>query len=133
MRKIIGTVLMIMVLGITGCGKNQEVEMVEEEVLGIENHEEESIVEVEVEESIEEEEFVDIPEEKVINETLLEWLPTGVVGIVSEREKLPELEQAIATYYDIPEEDLDGTRYYYNYVDLDNNGVEEIFAVVIGT
>lgn len=44
----------------------------------------------------------------------------------------PELAEFLAAYYQIPEEEQAETRYYYNYIDLNDDGIEEIFAVVIG-
>lgn len=44
----------------------------------------------------------------------------------------PKLAEFLTAYYQIPEEYQSETRYYYNYVDLDEDGTDEIFAVVIG-
>lgn len=60
------------------------------------------------------------------------WLPAGVDPIMAETEANPELEQAIIEYYEIPEEYWETTKYYYNYVDLNGDGAEEILAVVMG-
>jgi len=60
------------------------------------------------------------------------WLPTGVTQELSETEPLPELAQAIAEQYEIPEEEWANTKYYYNYIDLNGDGTDEIFAVAIG-
>lgn len=49
-----------------------------------------------------------------------------------EEEAYPGLAEFLAAYYQIPEEEQAETRYYYNYVDLNDDGIEEIFAVVIG-
>lgn len=59
-------------------------------------------------------------------------LPAGVTPQPSETEPLPALAQAIIKQYEIPEEEWGNTRYYYNYVDLNGDGTDEIFAVVIG-
>jgi len=61
-----------------------------------------------------------------------EWLPEGVTPVQAETEPLPELARAIAEEYDIPEEEWESTKYYYNYVDLNGDGTDEIFAVVMG-
>lgn len=61
-----------------------------------------------------------------------DWLPSDIKQIKSETDPNPELVRAIIDYYQIPQEDLDTTRYYYNYVDLNNDGTEEILAVVMG-
>lgn len=60
------------------------------------------------------------------------WLPAGVEQVMAETEANPELEQAIIDYYEIPEESRETTKYYYNYVDLNGDGTEEILAVVMG-
>lgn len=59
------------------------------------------------------------------------WLPDEVEKMVSETEAREDLEQAMIDYYQIPEEERSETRYYYNYVDMDNNGEQEVFAMVI--
>lgn len=61
------------------------------------------------------------------------WLPQNVEQIMSETEPNELLKQTIIDYYEIPEEFLEQTKYYYNYVDLNSDGTEEIFAVVIGS
>ena len=69
---------------------------------------------------------------QVIENPLTEWLPEGTLGQYGETEHLPELAAVIAETYDIPEDAWADTRYYYNYVDLNNDGTEEIFAVAMG-
>lgn len=44
----------------------------------------------------------------------------------------PELAEFLINYYQIPEEYQSETRYYYNYIDVNEDGVSEIFAFVIG-
>lgn len=61
------------------------------------------------------------------------WLPQGVEQIKAETEPNELLRQAIVDYYEIPEEYWEQTKYYYNYVDLNGDGTEEIFAVVMGS
>lgn len=63
---------------------------------------------------------------------LNDWLPQGVKQVMEETEPLPELARAIVEEYEIPEEEWANTKYYYNYVDLNDDGTDEIFAVVIG-
>lgn len=64
--------------------------------------------------------------------TFTAWLPAGVEQVMAETEANPGLEQAIIDYYEIPEESREATKYYYNYVDLNGDGTEEILAVVMG-
>jgi hypothetical protein len=59
-------------------------------------------------------------------------LPEGIKGMKAESKPYPELAQLISDYYEIPEEFADTTRYYYNYVDLNNDGENEILVVVMG-
>ena len=50
----------------------------------------------------------------------------------AETEEYPELAEFLITYFEIPEEYLAESRYYYNYVDLNEDGTEEILALVVG-
>ena len=52
--------------------------------------------------------------------------------LLAESEPYPALEQFIIDTYGIPEDFYDKTKYYYNLVDLNEDGREEIFAVVMG-
>lgn len=42
----------------------------------------------------------------------------------------PELSAFLAEYFAVPEEQLAETRYYYNYIDLNEDGADEIVAAV---
>ena len=53
--------------------------------------------------------------------SIIDWLPAGVTPLMSESEKHPELDALIIKQYDIPEDALGGTGYYYNYVDINLN------------
>ena len=44
----------------------------------------------------------------------------------------PDLERAIADYYDIQKEERSSTYYVYNKVDRNGDGTDEIFAVITG-
>lgn len=55
-----------------------------------------------------------------------------VEEVFAESASYPELAEFLTAYYQIPDEYLAKTRYYYNYVDINDDGVQEIFAVVIG-
>lgn len=61
------------------------------------------------------------------------WLPEDVKQEFSETEPNEQLRQTIIDHYQIPEDAWESTKYYYNYVDLDVDGKEEIIAVVIGS
>lgn len=61
------------------------------------------------------------------------WLPQGVEQVLAETEPNELLRQAIIDYYEIPEEFWEQTKYYYNYVDLNGDGTDEIFAVIMGS
>lgn len=50
----------------------------------------------------------------------------------SETADYRELADFLIAYYEIPEEFHKDTRYYYNYVDLNEDGKNEIFVAVIG-
>ena len=60
------------------------------------------------------------------------WVPEGTELRMAQTEHYPELAAVIAETYGIPQEEWGGTRYYYDYVDLNDDGVDEIFAVVMG-
>ncbi len=71
-------------------------------------------------------------EETTIKDVPMVQLPEGIEGMKAEGEAYPDLESLIINYYDIPEEYLGETTYYYNYVDLNNDGKNEMFVVIIG-
>ena len=52
--------------------------------------------------------------------------------IYAEKEKNQELADFLISYYQIPEELCTETRYYYDETDLDEDGTDEIIAVVVG-
>lgn len=60
-----------------------------------------------------------------------EYVPT-VIEMYGEEAPYQELADFLIRYYQIPEEYQSETRYYYNYIDLNDDGVMEIFAIVIG-
>ena len=70
--------------------------------------------------------------EEGVRRELFTWVPEGAPCRLSQTEALPELAAVIAETYQIPEEEWENTRYYYDYVDLNGDGDEEIFAVVMG-
>lgn len=59
-------------------------------------------------------------------------LPEGIEGVFAESEAYPELEQLIIQELEIPDDYLEKTKYYYNYVDLNMDEKDEIFVVVMG-
>ena len=56
----------------------------------------------------------------------------SVETVYAEKEEYPELAAFLISYYQIPQEYFSETRYYYNYIDLDDYGTDEIFAFVVG-
>lgn len=62
-----------------------------------------------------------------------DWLPQGITKLTAETDPYELLQQTIIEYYEIPEEYWGETKYYYNYVDLDGDKNEEVFAVAIGS
>lgn len=60
-----------------------------------------------------------------------EYVPT-ITEVFSEATPYQELADFLTQYYEIPEEYRSETRYYYNYIDLNDDGLMEIFAAVIG-
>lgn len=59
-------------------------------------------------------------------------LPEGIKGIKAETKPNKDLEALIAQEYDIPKEELGQTKYFYNYVNLNNDEYKEIFVVIMG-
>lgn len=105
--------MMAAVLLLGGCGKEKT-----------ENNGEQEIREEEVEMATELEEVYLSAEED-------EYVPT-VIEVFSEDAPYQELADFLTDYYQIPEEYQSETRYYYNYIDLNDDGLMEIFAIVIG-
>lgn len=58
------------------------------------------------------------------------WIPASIQKQYAETKPCPELEKAIADYYDIRKEERTHTSYVYNKVDLNGDGTDEIFAVI---
>jgi hypothetical protein len=56
----------------------------------------------------------------------------AITDLMAETQAYPELKQLIIDTYEVPQDYLSRTKYYYNYVDLNNDGAEEIFVVVMG-
>lgn len=59
-------------------------------------------------------------------------LTENIIGVLAEPEPNKELEATIINYLEIPEDYFSSTKYYYNYVDLNCDGKDEIFTVVMG-
>lgn len=60
------------------------------------------------------------------------WIPASIQKQYAKTSPCPELEKAIADYYDIRKEERTHTSYVYNKVDLNGDGTDEIFAVITG-
>ncbi len=56
----------------------------------------------------------------------------SVSRIYACEEEYKELADFLAEYYRVPQEYRVETRYYYNYMDLNDDGINEIFAVIVG-
>lgn len=107
---------------VTGCTKKHEDTLKKD---SISNTEETAIAEVSglSENEAEEESFLDIFEQE-------DTMPKLEV-IYSEGEENPALATFLQSYFMIPQEYQEESRYYYNYVDLDEDGEEEIVALVV--
>ncbi len=57
---------------------------------------------------------------------------TSIVEQLSETTHNKSLESLIINYYKIPASFYGQTAYYYNYIDLNNDDIDEIIAVLIG-
>lgn len=71
-------------------------------------------------------------EEEVKNDVPMVELPKGIQGEKAETQRLEELRKLIISYYEIPKDYHESTKYYYNRVDLDDDGEEELFVIVMG-
>ncbi|MDF2803076.1 MAG: hypothetical protein K0S61_2979 [Anaerocolumna sp.] len=69
---------------------------------------------------------------EVVKEVPMVELPEGIVGMKAETEPNEDLKNLIKEYMEIPDDFLESTQYYYNYVDLDGDGTDEIFVIVQG-
>ena len=55
-----------------------------------------------------------------------------VVSQYAEETPDPALAEFLISYYQVPDEEQSKTRYYYNHIDLNEDGTDEIFVVVVG-
>lgn len=78
----------------------------------------------------------DVAEQEPDTQQSLFFLSVGeeadVDIVYAEKAEYPELAAFLISYYQIPEKYQSETRYYYNYIDLDDDGMEELFAFVVG-
>jgi hypothetical protein len=66
------------------------------------------------------------------NEVPMLKLPEGITGMKAESKPLKELRDLIIEDMEVPEEYYETTNYFYNYVDLNDDGKDEIFVMVTG-
>ena len=59
-------------------------------------------------------------------------LPEGISGMKAETKPLKELRDLIIEDMEVPEEYYETTNYFYNYIDLNDDGKDEIFVMVTG-
>ena len=104
-----GAIWMIAALGMSGCSTQEKISVGEE-------------ISTETEQVLEEL-FFSAVEDEIENVMTEEY---------SETREYPKLASFLTEYYQIPEEYLQETRYYYNYVDLNEDGAEEIVVLTIG-
>ena len=53
----------------------------------------------------------------------------SVETVYAEKEEYPELAAFLISYYQIPQEYQSETRYYYNYIDLNEDGADELLPL----
>jgi len=73
-----------------------------------------------------------LPDELTFDKDNEYTLSNTIKNVMAKTESYPELESLIISEYDIPTEYFGKTKYYYNYVDLNSDGKEEIFVVIMG-
>lgn len=138
-KKILGSSLLILaVIGMTGCGVNKKDTSASKNV-GIVQAED---IEEKKEESSEEKDSTIKENSEVITEEAtsesndtevpMVELPEGITGMKAEKTVNKQLRDLIIEYMEIPEDYFETTKYYYNYVDLNDDGQDEIFVVVSG-
>ncbi len=59
-------------------------------------------------------------------------LPEGITGMKAETKPFKELRDLIIEDMAVPEDYYETTHYFYNYIDLNDDGKNEIFAMVTG-
>lgn len=110
MKKTLCMVFFLAVLaGTAGCGEKNNADTIEQ-------------TDTQTEKTLEEHFFLAEQDEQNYN----------VLEEYSEDDEYPELAAFLTEYYQIPEEERKETRYYYNYMDLNEDGTDEIVAVTIG-
>ena len=110
MKKTLCMVFFLAVLaGTAGCGEKNNADTIEQ-------------TDTQTEKTLEEHFFLAEQDEQNYN----------VLEEYSEDEEYPDLAAFLTEYYQIPEEECQETRYYYNYIDLNEDGTDEIVAVTIG-
>ena len=132
MKKLVTLLLLVFVVTsfVVGCGTNQEAKVKKgagakaEEKAQISGW---SVFESDVE--INKKESNGTPG----SDRLVATYTTRIMGLTSEKEPLAKLERFIIDYYEIPKQYWPETKYYYNYVDLNEDGKREIFVVVMGS
>lgn len=108
--RVIGLQILLCIGILSGCGKKQSVT-------------EDGTTEV-IEDT--EEDLLDLIEMEIEEKT------PKLTAIYAETAEYPALAQFLIDYYQMPEEYQPESRYYYNYVDLNEDGVQEILAIVVG-
>ena len=107
---------LLAVLWLCGCGKKEETDKAE----------------TAPDTAAETESQTEETEEKEQERTQYPVSEADTETIYADREKNQELADFLIAYYQIPEEFCTETRYYYDRVDLNEDGTEEILAVVVG-
>ena len=107
---------LLAVLWLCGCGKKEETDKAE------------TVPDTAAETESQTEET----EEKEQERTQYPVSEADTETIYANREKNQELADFLIAYYQIPEEFCAEARYYYDMVDLNEDGTEEILAVVVG-
>ena len=59
------------------------------------------------------------------------FAPSPIRAAYAEEKPYRQLADFLTDYYDIPEEDLADTAYYYQYYDFDGDGTDELLAVLV--
>ena len=121
MKKVILFMAVMIVTGLcSGCSNDQQDDEIKVQ----------SDLEIQ---GIAEKEPIEAKEELPETNSYLPQYSDKIKLVPSETEKNEALEDLIIETWDIPEDYFAETYYYYNYVDINNDGENEIFAYVMGT
>lgn len=116
----------VLMAAATGCGQKKQEDSNNNDVNTTENIEDSAV------DSVGTEIVMDAEDTSQLQLGSAVEIPESFAGTLAEADPHPQLEKAIAEYCNVAESDYSNVRYYYNYVDLNVDGKDEILALVLG-